>query len=256
MMIVLNYIPQLVLVLLIKNTDIIGEDFKVHTLTFVIVGTLLSYLVIFHYFWKPLPDLKNVLHTKPLNVSLIAILLLLAFGLGFIFQPLMEVDKVINYYASSEMLPYQDRSFHPHTIYIYRTFSTLFIAPVFEELFFRKFLFKKLLRNYSLWTAIIVSSILFSAIHFETPRNLAPTFIGGILTCWIYYKSKNIWYPILLHFFNNLFTALYDVFGNSFFAWVHNLQFDFMYWALFSFGILIMILAIKNIEELTKKPEQ
>jgi len=61
------YIPQPGLRLLIKNTNIIEAGLKVHTLAFVIVGTLLFCLIIFRYFWKLHSRLENVLFLTELD---------------------------------------------------------------------------------------------------------------------------------------------------------------------------------------------
>jgi hypothetical protein len=40
---------------------------------------------------------------------------------------------------------------------------------------------------------------------------------------------------------------LYSIYGEPFFNWVYGLNFDFMYWALAIFGILITVLGMKKI---------
>jgi membrane protease YdiL (CAAX protease family) len=60
------------------------------------------------------------------------------------------------------------------------------------------------------WAAIIVTSILFSLIHFSIYLFLSRALLGAALG-WIYYKSRNIWSVILIHFVNNTF-ALTQVF--------------------------------------------
>lgn len=78
------------------------------------------------------------------------------------------------------------------------------IIPAFiEEVYFRGSL-QKILTD---WTgkpylAIILTAIFFSAIHFSYFGFLSRMALGIILGC-IYYYTKTIWLPILLHFLNN-----------------------------------------------------
>lgn len=93
-------------------------------------------------------------------------------------------------------------------------FSMILVAifpAIFEEVLFRGGLQNLLTRwTKSPWTAIIVTSILFSAIHLSFYGFFVRLLLGIVLGL-IFYYSGNIWMPILLHFlFNGLqVTALY-----------------------------------------------
>ena len=58
--------------------------------------------------------------------------------------------------------------------------------------------------------AIIVTAIIFSVFHFSYFGFLSRMSLGIVLGC-IYYFTKTIWLPILMHFINNAIgiTALY-----------------------------------------------
>ncbi len=241
------YIPQGILILLYKKTELIGDRFQEHIYSVITLSYLIAYLIILYFLWKPKPNLKSVFNFSQLDLKLIPYLLLIVIGLGFVEQPFTEFDKIIEYYKTSELEPRSYRFAGFSWFFVYLNISSLLIAPIFEELFFRKFLFVKLLEKNNLWISIIVSSLCFAAIHFETPSNLIPTLIFGIIACMIYFKTQNIIYTILIHFFNNLCSSLYSIYGESFFQWVYGLEFGVMYWALFVFGILTTILAVKKI---------
>ena len=86
------------------------------------------------------------------------------------------------------------------------------LAPaIFEEICFRSGL-QQILIN---WTkqpivAIIITSVIFSAIHFSY-YGFLPRFALGLLLGLIFYYSKNIWFSILMHLLNNgiSITAIY-----------------------------------------------
>ena len=85
-------------------------------------------------------------------------------------------------------------------------------APaLFEEALFRGG-FQQILIGWtnSKWAGIIITSILFSAIHFSY-FGFLPRLALGIVLGIIFYEGKNIWLNIFLHFFNNAFvvTQLY-----------------------------------------------
>ena len=120
--------------------------------------------------------------------------------------------------------------------------STIVISPIFEELFFRKLVFNQLLRPYSLTIAIIVSSALFSVIHFETPHNLLATFFGGLLFALVFYRTQNILYPIILHMGFNFVILFFGVEIAQFYGGLH---YNLLYYILAFIGLLLIYLSFK-----------
>lgn len=77
------------------------------------------------------------------------------------------------------------------------------IPALGEELVFRGIVQRMMLINISNpHAAILISSILFSAFHLEISGFL-PKLLIGLILGYAYYWTKNIWYPISLHFINN-----------------------------------------------------
>ncbi|MEN9950748.1 MAG: hypothetical protein RLY85_1500 [Bacteroidota bacterium] len=77
------------------------------------------------------------------------------------------------------------------------------VPAVVEEVFFRAGFQNMMERSTNnVWVGIIVTSLLFSAIHFSFYGFLARTALGMVLGM-MYATSKNIWVPILAHFVNN-----------------------------------------------------
>ncbi len=90
------------------------------------------------------------------------------------------------------------------------------VPAIVEELFFRASL-QKILMDWSgkPFLAIAITAILFSAFHFSYFGFLSRMSLGIILGV-IYYYTKNIWFPMLMHFINNGIgiTTLYFVRDN------------------------------------------
>jgi membrane protease YdiL (CAAX protease family) len=87
-------------------------------------------------------------------------------------------------------------------------------APaLFEEVLFRGG-FQQVFIGWtnSKWAGIMITSILFSAIHFSY-FGFLPRVVLGLVLGLIFYYSKNLWLSILLHFLNNalVVTQLYAV---------------------------------------------
>ena len=77
------------------------------------------------------------------------------------------------------------------------------IPAIVEELFFRASLQKIFMDIFEKpYWAIVITAIIFSAFHFSYFGFLSRLALGTILG-YIYYYSKTIWLPILLHFVNN-----------------------------------------------------
>lgn len=82
------------------------------------------------------------------------------------------------------------------------------LAPaIFEELIFRGAMQQLMVKwTRSAWVGIIITSIIFSAIHFSYYGFLSRLFLG-IMLGFMFYYSKSIWLSILAHFLNNGFAV-------------------------------------------------
>jgi membrane protease YdiL (CAAX protease family) len=77
------------------------------------------------------------------------------------------------------------------------------IPGIVEELFFRGVIQTQLqARLISHHNAIFFSAFIFSVLHFQF-YGLLPRMIMGLILGYMFYWSKNIWYPVLVHIVNN-----------------------------------------------------
>lgn len=83
---------------------------------------------------------------------------------------------------------------------IYNSLNLCIITPIFEELLFRGIILGGLLKRYPPTIALITSSLLFGLFHLDF---IGSTIVGSILG-WIYYRTQNLSYCILIHFSINL----------------------------------------------------
>ncbi|WP_372369003.1 lysostaphin resistance A-like protein [Candidatus Uabimicrobium sp. HlEnr_7] len=88
----------------------------------------------------------------------------------------------------------------------------IIFIPIFEEFFFRAFLYSWLRSVVGVPTAIIISALCFSAVH-GSLAGFIPIATLGALFALLYEKTQIIWIPILIHSLHNFFTILLVVQG-------------------------------------------
>jgi len=96
---------------------------------------------------------------------------------------------------------------------VYSFISIVIAAPILEELIFRGIILNGLLKSYSPLKSIIISSLLFGLVHLN-PWQFIGASIGGILSGWVYFKTKKITLPIIIHMTNNLLAFLGQYFSS------------------------------------------
>jgi membrane protease YdiL (CAAX protease family) len=96
---------------------------------------------------------------------------------------------------------------------VYSFITIVIAAPILEELIFRGIILNGLLKSYSPLKSIIISSLLFGLVHLN-PWQFIGASIGGILSGWVYFKTKKITLPIIIHMTNNLLAFLVIYFSS------------------------------------------
>jgi len=80
-------------------------------------------------------------------------------------------------------------------------------GPIFEETLFRGFIFSRmneLLSPKYHWITIVVTSILFSTLHFQyNIIQMSIIFVMGLFLGFTRYKTQSLWLPIIFHILNN-----------------------------------------------------
>lgn len=78
------------------------------------------------------------------------------------------------------------------------------IAPIFEEFFYRGFMFQALRQGRGTWTAAGISSLAFAAAHLEfAPAALIDRAAIGIGLCWLFAKTGRLLPGMFAHSINN-----------------------------------------------------
>jgi membrane protease YdiL (CAAX protease family) len=90
----------------------------------------------------------------------------------------------------------------------FNIFLVAIVPGVGEELIFRGIVLK-LLRQLTgrMHVAVWISAIIFSAIHFQF-LGFLPRVVLGLVMGYLFVYSRNIWLPIIAHFFNNFMAVV------------------------------------------------
>lgn len=81
--------------------------------------------------------------------------------------------------------------------------SAAVISPIYEEIFYRGFLYRWLRSRIGFSGAILLSSIIFTAIHIPTYNTMPVNFFSGIIFALAYERTNSIWPSVIIHGLTN-----------------------------------------------------
>lgn len=97
---------------------------------------------------------------------------------------------------------------------VYSVGVFVFVA-VSEEVFTRGYILRNLVVSFNKYVALVVSALVFSLMHLGNPNinlvGLSIIFLSGLVLGLPYLYTKNLWFPIALHFSWNFFQG--PIFG-------------------------------------------
>lgn len=77
-------------------------------------------------------------------------------------------------------------------------FSAIIIAPLFEEIFFRGFMYQAFRKTMRVWPAAVLTSLVFGIAHID-PAVIIPIALLGMILLGIYRWTGNLWSSIITH---------------------------------------------------------
>ncbi len=92
------------------------------------------------------------------------------------------------------------------TIALFTAFA-VFFAPFAEETIFRIFFFNFGMRYGGFWLGTILSATLFGFAHGDVYEAL-PLALGGVILCFVYYRTRNAFAPMITHALFNAFSIV------------------------------------------------
>ena len=168
-----------------------------------LVSPIILCLIFFGYSKMNKINIKSEIKPKSkVNIVMILICLLISvvclFMMGGVFNCFDYLFYKSGYVVSGEL------AFEINNIWkLLLSILTMAILPaIFEELVYRGIILKGMLSKFKPWVAIIISALFFTLMHGSLDQTLFQ-FMLGVILCFVFYKTQNIIYPILIHFFNN-----------------------------------------------------
>ncbi|MFD2700535.1 CPBP family intramembrane glutamic endopeptidase [Paenibacillus shunpengii] len=77
--------------------------------------------------------------------------------------------------------------------------SAAIVSPVYEEIFYRGFLYKWFRVKWGVGAGLILSSIIFTIVHIPTYNTLPVNFVSGVICAWCYEKTGSIVPRMIVH---------------------------------------------------------
>lgn len=117
--------------------------------------------------------------------------------------------------------------------------TAVICAPIFEEIIFRGIIQKGLMnKGVEPWKAIVFASIIFGVVHGNPWQFVGAVLLGCVLGL-VYYKTKSLLLPMLLHGFNNLCSTILIIYTNN---ESFSDAFKIPEWMIFAIGIILFSL--------------
>lgn len=117
--------------------------------------------------------------------------------------------------------------------------TAVIMAPIFEEIIFRGIIQQGLInKGVAPWKAILFASVVFGLVHGNPWQFVGAVLLGTVLGL-VYYKTKSLLLPMLLHGFNNLCSSVLILYtkNESF-----SEAFKVTEWVMLGIGILLFSL--------------
>ncbi|MFC2027145.1 type II CAAX prenyl endopeptidase Rce1 family protein [Chloroflexota bacterium] len=172
----------------------------------IVINEVLFLVPIWWFVWRKYGSDWKTLGFRGFSWSALGIGVALLFG-AYILMGIYGtiVTELFDSEMQPDLAPIADEMSFPWLLII----TTVVVAPLVEEMFFRGFIFAGFWQRYGWQKAALISSALFALVHLQ-PLAFIPIFILGYVFAYIYYRSKSIWPGILMHFTVNLLAVVVE----------------------------------------------
>ncbi|MBQ2653191.1 MAG: CPBP family intramembrane metalloprotease [Methanobrevibacter sp.] len=121
----------------------------------------------------------------------------------------LTVTSLIGFVTQTEVINPIHELINSSDIWINLMLISMF-GPIFEEIFFRKLLIDRTIK-YGARLSVILSAVMFGLFHGNISQFFYATLIGGFFA-YVYIKTGNLIYPILLHMILNFLGSVVSLF--------------------------------------------
>ena len=183
---------------------------KLYTFISFIIGQASMLVPLLYYISKKKAPLFKTVRLNPISYQILLYTILFSLGLIIISD---ELDRIMQVFIPApDYITDLDQLLRPDTIvgFILLFIAVSIFAPIGEEILFRGFL-QQFLEQYWKDTtkAILVTSLIFSAIHFN-PYWFIQIYLLGIMLGFLTWKTNSVIPSIILHGLNNTMAMLFS----------------------------------------------
>ncbi len=194
-------------------------------------------------------QLSIISETKLIKGFIIILLFIIMLAKDFVNIPFLKWQEMSNLFFDTNFLISKSANNNFEISHIYKFIAVLIISPIVEEIIFRFYFLEGLLNKYSLGVSLIISSLCFAFMHIGNLVNVIPAFFLGLISGYVFVKTKKIIYAILLHFFANLIWFISTIFKEEHETLLRSIGQGFVFWTLFLLGIVVCIILLKMIPQ-------
>ncbi|MEE0929945.1 MAG: CPBP family intramembrane glutamic endopeptidase [Acutalibacteraceae bacterium] len=138
--------------------------------------------------------------------------LTISMAASFVLDVLMNICCTIPYFAQQASTLSSVAALSTAGLPWLAFLTTGILAPIVEEIAFRRGIQKNISEKYGPIIGIAVSSITFGVMHGNLFQGIFATLMGIILG-YVYYKTNNLWYTTIIHIVNNSACVLISLLG-------------------------------------------
>jgi uncharacterized protein len=178
-----------------------GTDYLSNPIKKIFLGVGSNFFIFYYAYRRAGVALKKLFSAKRFNILVLVPILLLLWAFQNLIDP---VNVLVN-----NLIPAPDwfwelfnRIFESDYGIYGAILKIAIMAPIIEEMIFRGVIMHGLMRNYSKFTAVFVSALLFALFHLN-PWQFPATFVLGIVLGILMLRTRNIYLCILGHAINN-----------------------------------------------------
>ncbi|KOR26823.1 CPBP family intramembrane glutamic endopeptidase [Clostridium sp. L74] len=168
-----------------------------------VVPNILAIIIILKVIREDYKPNFKIKYAEKFNFKLLLCTIFLMLGFFFLFHS--SIGMMIRKIPVSESWKkvFEEILQNPYLMFI----SFIIIAPIFEEILMRGIILEGFLNRYKPATAIIISSVMFGAIHLNLPQFVNATILGLFFGV-IYYKTRSLVLSMVAHMLNNVMAIL------------------------------------------------
>lgn len=218
-------------------------QYSINSLNIVHIDSIWIYILIIFYFIFKLKteifsirlDVMEVFSPDVLKTTLAVVVLNIFFSYGMLYfsnsvLDIAQSENLFNSFLTGSLI------------------ATIFISPISEELIFRGVFLNRLKFIVPAIFAVLISSLLFAALH--SFGSIFSAFIFGICIAILYLKTDNIFVAIFAHFLNNLFAEIIVILDPNKILFTNNSVMMIMSILAFVSFVVILLFIIGNLKKL------